>query len=273
MKLIKILPIFLIVLFTSSIAQAQFWVGPRVGFQMTNYKYQDEINVMVKEDSLEYLAENSANFNVGLALEYTTEGRYSVHTELVYQRIENTVRNKPGNPILSSKSTYNFLSVPVLMRINFGYLPFQFYVNGGPRLAYWLNGKGTIQADELVEFGIEDGRSYKVHFGQVSQDKVREGDFFFIPKSNRLQYAFELGAGATFELNEFFRGYFDIRYTFGHSNMGFNDQADFGLIEYQENIQYSQNILQLSMGVLVGYDPNRKRKGASNSNVGRKKKK
>lgn len=265
MKLTKTFFLLLVLLFTiNSIGYAQFWIGPRFGVNFTGYKYQNEVNARVRIDSLKYTVDNLVNFDFGIAFEYTTTGRYSVHTEIVYQKIKNRVKSKPGDMLLISESTYNFISVPLLVKINFEISSFQFYLNGGPRLSYWVNGKGKIQADELIEYGLENGFSYKVRFGHPSQNLISQGNFFFVPKSNRLQYAFEVGSGITYTLNENFRTYFDFRYTIGHSNMGFNDQADIGLTDYQENIEYAHRILSLSVGVLVGYDPNRKKKGASN---------
>ncbi len=275
MKLAKGVFIIIIILFATEVVQAQFWIGPRIGMHYTSFKYSEKPIPLSNGEKLDenspdslrykYDVENSSNFNAGIVFEYTTEGQYSVHGEVIYQRVNNRVTSQKGDPFIDSRSTYNFISVPILLKYDFAITPeISFYLNGGPRISYWLNGKGNIKADELLEAG--DGeKDYKINFSSPSQNNISNN--FNIPKANRLQYSFDIGAGVSYNINQNLRTYADVRYTIGQSNMGFNDKADFDLQGYKESIEYSHKIVSFSVGILVGYDPSSKKKGASNNRL------
>jgi len=114
-------------------AMAQFWFGPKIGIQNTSHSYQDE---NYEED---FIVATDLNYNVGFALEYSTNGMFEIHTELVYMKVNNRVDTDPIFSVPAySESSYNFLSAPLLMRAVFGTAPFNFYLNFVPRLTYWF---------------------------------------------------------------------------------------------------------------------------------------
>ena len=74
----------------------------------------------------------------------------------------------------------------------------------------------------------------------------------FVEQANRLQFGLTAGAGAFFDLSSGARLMVDFRYTFGHSNLGFDtfaDSFDFPEDDYVESFEYTMNY-NLSFGGL-----------------------
>lgn len=249
----------------SNVAQAQFWFGPKIGFQRTTHSYQDE------SYSGDFVIDSDINYNIGMAMEYSTNGMFEIHSELVYMQVNNKVATKLGATVPAfSESSYKFLSAPLLMRAVFGNAPFNFYVNFGPRLTYWLGGSGSYFSDEFSDFSSEP-RDYKIRFDEGTQALLSQGDLFFVPNANRLQYAFDVGAGMLLGINQTQRIMIDFRYSFGHSNMAFNRGTDLGqLFDYDENLEYTHQMVMFSVAYLFGYDVQAKKKGRSTSQIGNK---
>lgn len=251
----------IVILLCANVAFGQFWFGPKIGGQLTQYNFQDD----TFEDR--YKVETNINWNVGFAMEYAASTRYAIHTEINYFEVNNKFTNLPGVDSAISESTYKFLTVPLMMRFMAGIAPVTFYLNVGPRLTYWLGGSGNILADELIENGLSEGLDYSIKFTEPTQDLISQGNFFFVPDPNRLQYGFDVGGGIYLDIGQTQKINLDFRYSFGHSNMGFNNTADLGLIRYQEDIQYSHRIFRVSLSYLIGYDIQAQKKGKSTSRV------
>ena len=257
----KLILLSISIMFFAHCADAQFWFGPKVGVQRTNYKYRDD------NHSNLYNVDVGLNYNVGVAIEYSTTGAFEIHTEIVYQRVSNKVTNKEFLDPIVSESTYNYISAPLLMRAVFGTPPFNFYVNFGPRLSYWLGGSGSYFSDEFSDFS-DDPRKYDIVFAEPTQNLVVQGDAFFIPRPNRLQYAFDFGGGLLLGINENQRVMIDVRYSFGHSNMAFNDGSDLGnLFNYDEDLEYAHRMMIFSVAYVFGYDIQAKKKGRSTRRI------
>ena len=214
-------------------------------------------------------------------MDYDSEGRFVVHSELTYERVGNRIRSTPGNPTIDAKSVYHFLSVPMMARVVFAghRSSIKFYGSAGPRLKLWLGGNGLTIADEFIENGY-DGREYKVRFKNVSERDdsnlqvgtepdsdgryIQTGGEFIVEKANRVQYSLDLGGGIFIDLQTGHRINVDARYSFGHSNMGFNVDGDgLNLADFDEDLEHHHNMLTVSVAFLWSYDPMAMKKGKS----------
>lgn len=260
------------VLFLISV-EAQYWVGPKVGYHYTVHDYQSP------SYDQDYKISNDHNFEAGVVVTYTASERYAVHGELYFEQIGNHVRNKrEENFFVDSKSSFHYLSLPVLLRVSVGKGNVHWYFNGGPKLSYWIGGNGVLQFtdDGSIRLdGIEEV-NYKVTFTESDASGVDDGAYF-VNKSNRIQYALTIGGGFYLDLINGARLMFDLRYNWGHSNMGFNkgresndgktiftgNEKNIPESGYQENYEYTHNTLSLSVAYMFEYDLNLKRKGSS----------
>lgn len=262
----RFLIIFSFAFLISTGIQAQFWFGPKIGGQFTKHSYQ------AKDYSKQYDVDKDLNWHAGFALQYTTEQRFAVHTELIYQKVRNRVRNKVDTAVLDHRTDYTFLTTSMHGRFAFMEGVVSLYGLFGPRLSYWVNGSGSYVSQEASDnFGVPGG-SYTVEFsdnlgGAGNQTLV-------VPRPNRLQYGLDVGIGTLIDLASGQRLAVEVKYGIGHSNMGFND--DLELVEgitYKPNIQFANDMVVFSVSYLFGYNPTDRRKGSSTNKLSNKKKK
>lgn len=258
---------------------AQYWFGPKVGINYVNPVYQD-----ASVEGTFYDVDNDLDIQAGLALNYTATDLYSVYTEIIYERTNRNLVNKPSHNIKTESNSVNkFITIPVMLRISLGKLPFHYYVNGGPKISYWLASKGSfflesfeeaVILDPITGENLEPGPlEYKVTF---NKDKDNGEDIIFMKQPNRLQFGLTAGAGAFFDLATGARLMVDFRYTFGHSNLGFDTPGDgfsYPDDSYVESFEYTLNTASVSIGYLFGYNSEFKRKGRSTDKESNKRKK
>ena len=257
-------------------SNAQYWFGPKIGYSYIDHVYQES----TYESDTAFTVPKDFNYQAGIALSYTATSRYSVYGELLYERVGKEVTDSPtGGDFVTTKMTNHFLSAPIMLRVTLGTVPFHYFVNGGPRLAYWLGGNGSIKLEELAEaFFDEDGNpipvDYKIVFNSSRLGSDRSTAF--VSKPNRLQFGLTLGGGVFFDIQGGSRLQLDFRFTWVHSNMGtnngFND-TNFNDETYRENFEYFHNIGTLGITYMFGYDSQLRRKGKSTVSKSNKKKK
>lgn len=258
---------------TITYAHGQYWFGPKVGIHGVSHRYQLE---EYKSDSFNIRPD--LRWQVGAVLTYTASDRYSVHTEINFERIGRTLKNDQGQfPAVFSKTKFSFLTVPLLLRVNFGRAPFHYYLNGGPKISYWLSGSGKLtDLEEFIEFQNADYvLDYEIVFKSKNERPPNdEGNNarLHLENGNRLQYALTLGGGAYFDISNGARIMLDFRYSFGHSNMGFNDNTAFTFDDYEENFEYTHDMLSISVAYMFEYNAQLQRKGKSTNKLSNKKK-
>ncbi len=252
----KLIFSILVLIFSTTYSFGQYWLGPKIGFSYIDYNYQDG------EYEKTYKVVKDWNYQVGLALNYTASERYSIYTELVYERIGKKVTDIATNgSTVRTSMTNHFISLPAMLRITFGKAPIHYYINGGLRLSYWLGGSGSQFLDEFIEQQLAE-RDYNIVF---NRDKV-SGNTAFIAEPNRLQFGLTVGGGIFFDIQGGTRLMIDARYTWVHNNMGSNsgtEDENFHFASYQENFEYSHNIATIGIAYLFNYDQNLIRKGKS----------
>ncbi|MDH5609571.1 MAG: PorT family protein [Cyclobacteriaceae bacterium] len=250
--------IYLTVFIVSSyFVNAQYWFGPKGGVQMIGNGFQSST---YSPDSFKI----SLNYNVhvGGMFTYAADKRYAVHAELLYERVGRKVTEVEGvTDYTKSKSVNHFLSMPLLLRLNLGVQgsPVSFYVNGGPKLGLWMWGRGVIDLAEFTEQSVAPIR-YRVVF---NENKGNGDDRRVLLESNRIQYGFTFGAGSNMRLRDQMRMVIDARYSYGHSNMGFNGSPDFTWNAYFENFEYRNHLFAVSIGLQLEYNSQFARKGGS----------
>lgn len=255
---------------------SQYWFGPKIGINYIDHVFQEST---YESDS--FNVPRNFNFQAGLAMSYTASEMYSVYGELLYERIGKEVTDKlTGGEITKTEMTNHFISAPVMLRVTLGRLPFHYYVNGGPRLSYWIAGSGKQDLEEFEEFLTdEDGNpiivNYKVVFNSSNFSEEEDRSTAFVSKPNRLQFGLTVGGGIFFDVQGENRLQLDFRYTWVHSNMGTNNgEQDLNFVNdnYRENFEYYHNIATIGVAYLFGYDSNLRRKGKSTNKKSNKNK-
>ncbi|MFK7954118.1 MAG: outer membrane beta-barrel protein [Ekhidna sp.] len=280
-------------LLIATTASSQYWFGPKAGISYNRYVYQD------KEYRDSYDIDNDLNFQGGVAFAYTATDMFSAYGELNYERLGKTLRDKLTNGTVETvEMTNHFISVPIMFRVTMGKGFLKYYANGGPRLSFWLGGKGESdlqQNDEGAIFGTDPNDStfsalpykFKLRFNSSKTGDVEsssgsglELQNLLVDKPNILQFGLNVGGGFLYDLPNGSRIMIDFRYTWSHSNMAQNSEADGNIYGqesdvdyYRENWEYSRNYASISIGYLLGYNADLKRKGGSTNKESKKKKK
>lgn len=258
-------------LFFSNLSEAQYWFGPKVGGNYSSFIYQ---SAEFETDS--FSISPTYNFELGGVFIYQATDMFSVQGEIFYERLRRDLENRNGiSPDVVSNMTYHFISVPINFRVSFGNEPIHYYLSGGIKMKFWTGGNGFIQAGE-PEFGDEGSDIKKIVFRQSKSDVLN--GVYAVPDANIMQFGLSVGGGVYLDLRTNGRLLFDARYTFGHSNMGFNNNQDFviGVTGYSENFAHRANTISLSLAYLFQYDVKLQSKGMSTSkesNKAHKKKK
>ncbi|MFY0599048.1 MAG: PorT family protein [Cyclobacteriaceae bacterium] len=253
--------VILLLLGMSYCVQAQYWFGPKVGGNWSQFIYQEETYA---QDS--FKISPSYNFELGGIFIYQATKMFSVQGELYYERLSRTLNDRPffGQNV-NSTMTYNFLSAPMLFKVSFGREPVHYYVDGGIKLKFWLGGNGEITSGETEEF--DDGPEIvnKIVFRQSKSNTVSGS--FAAREANIMQFGLSVGGGIYLDLITNGRFIIDFKYTFGHSNMGFNNNPDFlnDVTGYNENFSFRTNTISVSLGYLFQYDVKLHTKGMSTS--------
>ncbi|MEQ8473156.1 MAG: outer membrane beta-barrel protein [Marinoscillum sp.] len=255
-----------VLMFLGLQGNAQYWYGPKGGVNRNQFVYQSDTYL----DS--FNVKPSYSFEVGGVFIYQASDMFSVQLEMYYERTKKSLTdNELTGFDVTSKTTNSFISAPALFRVSFGGEPIHYYISGGPRIRYWMGGRGTISLDQFDEFGEGDRVWNRLAFKQKNSNTIN--NVYAVPEGNRIQYALVAGGGMYFDLQFGGRLLLDFKYTFGHSNMGFNGNSDFEFQEYTERFTYRNNTMSLTASYLFEYDAKGARKGMSTIKASNKKKK
>jgi len=258
--------IFLVLCVSVGYSYSQYWFGPKIGVSYIDHVYEES----TYESDTAFKVPKDFNFQAGAAFSYTATGMYSVYGELLYERIGKKLTDRTtGGDVVTASMTNHFISVPLMLRVTLGGKPVHYFVNGGPRISYWVGGNGTLKLEELAEaFFDEEGNAIPIDYNIVFNSSNLEGGrgTAFVSKPNRVQFGLTLGGGVFFDMWGGGRMQLDFRYTWVHSSMGVNNGADdinFQDDSYRENFEYYHNIATVGIAYMWGYNSNLRRKGKS----------
>ncbi len=265
----RILFVASILMFLTVSANAQFWLGPKVGFQRTGFKYQNDEHLFLVNSTSEIpqneiydKVKHDYNFHVGGAMTYTASFKYAVHLELMYERVQKSIERASFD--LDNKFTYNYLSLPLLLRVQYGKEPRHYYINAGPKISWWMSGKAFIN-ESVLGNGDDEVIEYEIAYNFKANP---EENVLVVDNPNRIQYALNIGGGALFDIATGARIQVDLRYSWGHSNLGFNRGSE--LEQYYENVEVSNQMISASVAYLIPYNPIDALKGKSTMDITQK---
>ena len=225
-----------------SSALAQFHAGPKAAITAykSRFNFAEDENLFDQKFKLGY--------QIGGAFDLPLKNIFNFAGELYFSRKgKKTIIESSG---LTNNSTYYFIEAPILLRLGFAggnaaAGQFNFHIDFGPTVSYWLGGKGTLQADGPIT-------EYKIKFGEPGVDASTST--MYISNANRWQWGLNLGVGLEYPIvkNQFV--FLDLRTFFGSTNLiehdgsanlpilGFSDSMDVRFLEFVVSVTYAFEI-------------------------------
>lgn len=157
-------------------AQAQVYLIPKGGITTSNVNFDQD------------LANQKSNlgFVGGLALSFpiTSDNFIAIQPELLYiqKGYKADIAGANSVSFVSNRVNYNYLELPLLLKVNFGEETFKAFVNAGPSFGYALGGRSRT-----------DNQDIKLRFGTGTSTDVT----YLNPDNyNRLDIGLQFGVGA-----------------------------------------------------------------------------
>lgn len=113
-------------------------------------------------------AENITGAAAGFFLQFGGEGLFSLRPEFNYQQKGYRYRYAEADSSYSER--YNYLDVPVALRLNLGTRNFKIFAEGGASMGFLLNGVRTIAANGIEAETDIDPDNYAGAFGEQHRD-------------------------------------------------------------------------------------------------------
>ena len=245
--------ILLFFLTVSPFAFAQtLLIGPKVGIQAVRPSF-DEYT-----PNAAYQGQYALAPQIGLVSNIKVSEFFSLHTELLY---EQRVRKIRDNDLLTVER-YHYVSAPAMLRLSYQVGGVSYYVNGGPRLGYWLGGRGF---EESAEIGSEvvERQNYKIVFGGHEDQAIRT-DEKYVLEPNRWQLGLDVGAGVLLPVGHT-HVMVDVRYSWGHTHMAKEPELYARSVSNKSTLEHSHNMIGISVAYLFELDFLEMRRGKSRS--------
>lgn len=231
--------IFLLVLIALvslySDANSQAFVGLRAGVNANKHVFSQEIYKKFYDTGFRL------GYTGGVVFLYENKQKYGLYTEFLYSQKGKYVESRANN-YLTNVADYQYFDVPILFRVRFKQPKFDWFLMMGPELNYWLGGQGTFEVydpsrDEVTAY------QYEINFGETSGSS----DILNVEEANRLQISFSVGAGFVWKLQNANYISLDMRFSLGNTYIGGFESASIPNIALVDNLEYTNNILSLSM--------------------------
>jgi hypothetical protein len=238
-----------------------FKAGPKGGIQYSNTIFAD------KEFASNYTSSLVPGFNIGGAMEYPIYKIYSFQMEVNYSQKGRRLDYFQG-PFIKNFSTFHFIEVPMMLRINMDRGIGKYYFNIGPNIGYWLGGSGKLMARRPIDLGFGE-QKYSMRFGE----ETGSYDQLIISEANRVQLGLDAGVGMMLPIDKKKQLMLELRYSMGHTYFAGKESGSHGTRDLNENFEAFSRVISLNAAYMYNIDLWKKtRKGKSTLKVSRKKK-
>lgn len=154
-------------------AQAQVYLIPKGGITSSNVNFDQDLPNQ----------KSNTGFVGGLGVSFpiTADNFVAIQPELLYT--QKGFKADSYTTFTNPRINYNYLEVPLLLKVNFGEEAFKAFVNGGPSFGYALGGRSRADNQDMrIKFGNDASTSDIMY---VDPDNV-----------NRLDIGIQFGIGA-----------------------------------------------------------------------------
>jgi hypothetical protein len=221
---------------TFSRGYGQAFFGVKAGANVNKHSFDHEVYKRY------YDTKFSPGYAGGLVFLYENKGRFGLYTEFLYSQKGKSVSvQHNADDYVTNVADYQYFDVPIMFRIKFEQPKFDWFLQLGPELNYWLGGKGVFEVydpnrDEITSY------EYKINFGETQGSS----GYLNVEEGNRLQIGLALGGGFIWELENANYISLDLRFSLGNTYIGGYRASSIPNIGLVDNLEYTNNVLSVS---------------------------
>lgn len=213
---------------------AQTYIGFKVGANATKVSFESEVYQKF------YSSNIKPGYAAGAVFLIENKERYGLYTEFLYSvKGKSVVSN--ANDYETNKATYQYLAFPVMFRMKFKQTKYNWFLQLGPELSYWLAGNGAFEVYDPNR-DVINTYEYKINFDEPQPTS----DYMNVEDANRVQLGVALGGGLIWDLENGNYVSMDMRFTFGHTFMGGYESGNIPNIGLTDNFEHTNNVLSVS---------------------------
>ncbi len=233
-KKIKLVLAFLFCIAGILDGYGQTYLGFKAGVNATQISFNSEVYKKF------YDSEIVPGITGGIVFLMENRDKYGFYTEFLYSIKRKSVVSH-ANDYESNKANYHFIDVPVMFRVKFKEKRFNWFLQFGPEISYWLGGNGAFKVYQPNR-DVFTTYEYKIHFG----NEQNTFEYMNVEDANRLQLGLAFGGGFIWDLNSANYLSLDMRFSLGNTFMGGYESGSIPNSGLVDNFEYTNNVLSVS---------------------------
>ncbi len=161
----------------------------------------------------------------------------------------------------SNNATYHFLDLSMVLRKSYPLnwasdVQGTWFFNIGPRVSYWLGGKGTITSGGSYD--------YRLKFALAPEEPIApDFDIMYMTDVNRWLFGLDFGIGVDAPTRAMQKFVIELRFTSGHTYFGAKEGAFNRTLGFADNLKANEKIISLSIDYTITREVNQSKKGKS----------
>ena len=201
----------------------------------------------------------SPGFTAGALIIFPLKKNYNVLIEGAFSQKSRVLKDR----LLTNSSTYHFIDATLLLRKSYKFriskdVPADWFINLGPEIGYWLNGKGDISAEG-------PGYPYIIEFNKPPEFR---NDVLYYNSANRWLFGLAMGIGMKAPLGRNQSISTELRFISGHTHLGktpyeYPVHEWYGVLNYVDTLKMNLKVVTISVAYTFDLDVLEARKGKS----------
>ena len=229
-----------------------FRIGPTITIGSINNKADKEILSTLPK----------FGFNLSSQLTMPLKGSYTFAAELGYQRGGRKMKITESDWVVDYD--YNFITSAMALRKTIQIalredLKGEIYFGVGPNVSWFIGpGRGKI----ITPNGGES--KFKIEYNNYDPDAWGDFSRYFVNDPNRLLFGLDLSIGGDAPVNLKQKLYGEVRFTWGHTNLG-TKQTDthLNILNFEDTMFVNLKTISFSLIYTYGFETRRNNKGGS----------
>ncbi len=247
----------------------KFTVGVKAGATLSTSWFGD------KDDKAQYTNSWKPGFFGAGLINFPLKKNFSFQTEAGFSQRGRKIKFNEDTWVNSAN--YHYLDASMMLRKSY---PLQWsknvrgswFFNVGPKISYWLNGKGNIYTlTENIDpntgaIKIEKGYSYPYKVKFEKEPEVPDAPDFntmYLSDINRWLFGLDFGIGVDAPTTSLQRFVFEVRFTSGHTFYGNKNSAFNRTLGFTDNLRANEKIISFSVDYTLNRDLRDSKKGKS----------